>query len=369
LQLSLAEFVVDMAKSAFSKNHECFQASAVDLFCGAGGLTHGLIKAGLRVNAGIDIDPACKYPFEENNDANFYEWDIANVESEDIGKLYPEGDLKVLVGCAPCQPFSKYAQGDRGTNDDKWKLLKSFARIVRDIRPEIISMENVAELQEHKVYRQFRKSLDDLGYFVSSYEVFCPDYGIPQNRTRLVLFASEFETVELVRPTHSPTKYPTVREAISDLPPIEAGTVADEDPLHRSIGLSELNRKRIRASVPGGTWRDWPKSLRAECHRKATGKTYPGVYGRMEWDSPSPTMTTQFYGFGNGRFGHPEQDRGISLREGAILQSFPKSYRFVPKDGRYSFTHVGRLIGNAVPVRLGKVVGRSILAHLKALHG
>lgn len=125
--------------------------------------------------------------------------------------------------------------------------------------------------------------------------------------------------------------------------------------------------KRIRVSKPGGTWRDWPQHLVADCHRSESGRTYPGVYGRMEWDKPAPTMTTQCYGFGNGRFGHPEQDRAISLREAAILQSFPRDYDFVPKDGEISFKVLGRLIGNAVPVGLGRAIARSIKTHLASI--
>jgi DNA (cytosine-5)-methyltransferase 1 len=123
--------------------------------------------------------------------------------------------------------------------------------------------------------------------------------------------------------------------------------------------------QRIRASKPGGTWRDWESSLVAKCHRKKKGKTYPSVYGRMEWDAPSPTITTQFFGFGNGRFGHPKQNRAISLREGAILQSFPENYRFAQADGEYPMKTIGRLIGNAVPVRLGQAIGKSILQHIE----
>lgn len=153
---------------------------------------------------------------------------------------------------------------------------------------------------------------------------------------------------------------------MSRLAPLAAGDVSLDDPLHRTSELSPLNLRRIRHSRPGGTWRDWPRELVAQCHKIKNGKTYPSVYGRMEWDQPSPTITTQFFGFGNGRFGHPEQDRAISLREGAILQSFPKDYRFVEPGGDYRFKTIGRLIGNAVPVRLGQVVGETVRRHLEA---
>jgi DNA (cytosine-5)-methyltransferase 1 len=152
--------------------------------------------------------------------------------------------------------------------------------------------------------------------------------------------------------------------AIGHLPELEAGKVSSVDVLHYSSSLSPLNLRRIRASRPGGTWRDWDRELVAACHRKKKGKTYPSVYGRMAWDSPSPTITTQFFGFGNGRFGHPEQNRAISLREGAVLQTFPCDYQFVEPGGVYRFKTIGRLIGNAVPVRLGEVIGKSIEMHL-----
>ena len=123
--------------------------------------------------------------------------------------------------------------------------------------------------------------------------------------------------------------------------------------------------KRIKASLPGGTWLDWPKSLRADCHTKKSGKTYTGVYARMSWDKPSPTMTTQCYGYGNGRFGHPEQNRALSLREAALLQTFPANYSFVPPNEKVYLTKVGKMIGNAVPVALGKVIGQSFVDHLQ----
>jgi len=155
-----------------------------------------------------------------------------------------------------------------------------------------------------------------------------------------------------------------VRECIEKLPRIGAGFADFQDRLHQSAGVDPINMKRLKASTPGGTWRDWPSNLVAQCHKKRSGKTYPSVYGRMVWDSPSPTITTQFYGFGNGRFGHPEQDRAISLREGALLQSFPKSYKFVAPDQPIQLSKVGRLIGNSVPVKLAEAIGRSFLEHI-----
>ena len=155
-----------------------------------------------------------------------------------------------------------------------------------------------------------------------------------------------------------------MRDAIKSIQPIRAGQSAKRDRLHIASDLSDKNMKRIRASIPGGSWRDWPKHLVAKCHRETSGKNYVSVYGRMEWDKPAPTITTQCYGFGNGRFGHPSQSRAISLREAAILQSFPRRYKFVEKKDPIEFRTLGRLIGNAVPVKLGEAIGKSIMLHV-----
>ena len=348
-------------------------AVAVDLFCGAGGLTRGLLDAGIPVVAGYDIDEACRYPYEHNNSpAKFHGTSVTELTGDDLSRHYPKGHVRILVGCAPCVTFSKYTQGLDHKKNPKWSLLKEFARLVRELKPDIVSMENVPELQRHSVFDDFLGTLADEGFhFPDDSEkrvVYCPDYGIPQQRTRLVIVASRLGPIELIPPTHRPSQYRKVSDVLRSLPPLESGDECPDDPMHRTSRLSPLNLRRIRHSKPGGTWRDWPRKLVAQCHRDKTGKTYPSVYGRMEWEQPSPTITTQFYGFGNGRFGHPEQDRAISLREGAILQSFPKKYEFVRPDGEYCFKTIGRMIGNAVPVRLGEAVGKTINLHLNQ-HG
>jgi DNA (cytosine-5)-methyltransferase 1 len=346
---------------------------AVDLFCGAGGLTRGLLDAGIRVVAGYDTDAACRFAFEHNNaPAKFHEKSVGNLSGAHLLEHYPKGRTRILVGCAPCVTFSRYTQGLDRKRDPKWSLLKQFARLIQEVKPDIVSMENVPELQRTSVFRGFLKTLKDEGFHFSDDPdkrvVYCPEYGIPQHRSRLVIIASRLGPIELIPPTHRPDQFKRVSDALASLPPLEAGDESPDDPMHRASGLSPRNLRRIRQSTPGGTWRDWPRHLRAKCHRSKTGKTYAGVYGRMEWNRPSPTITTQFYGFGNGRFGHPEQDRGLSLREGAILQSFPKQYKFVESESAYSFKAVGRMIGNAVPVRLGEVIGKTIKLHLKE-HG
>lgn len=344
-------------------------ATAVDLFCGAGGLTRGLLNAGIPVSAGYDVDEACRFPYEHNNrGAAFRKVSVADLDAVALAAHYPAGHTRILVGCAPCQTFSKYTQGLDNGDDPKWTLLDEFARLVCEVKPDIVSMENVPELQRHDIFFRFLVTLASEGFHFTENEekwvVYCPDYGIPQHRRRLVLIASKLGPIELIPPTHAGKRQRNVRAALSKLPPLKAGGQSDADPLHRTSELSPLNLRRIRHSKPGGTWRDWPPELVADCHRETSGKTYPSVYGRMEWDKPSPTITTQFFGFGNGRFGHPEQNRAISLREGAILQSFPEDYEFVEEGGDYCFKTIGRLIGNAVPVRLGEVVGKTIRRHL-----
>jgi len=338
--------------------------SAVDLFCGAGGLTHGLTLEGLKVNAGVDIDPACQYPYERNNaGCTFLLKDVDDMSTRELKGLYPKGNTRVLVGCAPCQPFSTYSQGHASPTHSKWALLRSFARIIARTQPHIVSMENVPRLLKHSVYGEFRDQLEGDGYHVSATIVRCADYGVPQTRKRLVLLASRLGPIDLIPPTHSADRQVTVQDTIGHLPAIEAGGVCATDRLHRSKNLTGINLRRMRASTPGGTWRDWPKDLVAACHKKKTCRTYTSVYGRMEWDKPAPTITTQCCGFGNGRFGHPEQDRAISLREAALLQTFPGTYDLVPPDADVSFQATARLIGNAVPVTLGRVIAKSILEH------
>lgn len=339
---------------------------AVDLFCGIGGLSHGLQLSGLQVNAGFDIDATCKYAYETNNNSVFIEADVANLNAERINAYFPAGFTRVLVGCAPCQPFSKYTQRYRkdGQVGNKWRLLESFGGLVNSIMPEIVSIENVPELSTQAIFFEFIKNLEDRGYHVRWHTVYCPDYGVAQRRKRLVLLASLLGEIDIIPPMFAPENYLTVRDVIGNLPPINAGQADDDDPLHCASRLSETNLIRISRSVPGGSWREWSPEIQLNCHKKQTGSTYPSVYGRMIWDEPSPTITTQFYGYGNGRFGHPEQNRALSIREGAMLQSFPRSYRFIAPGKKVIKRELGIHIGNAVPVNLGRAIGVSIQNHL-----
>ena len=352
-------------KSSKAKSRKSLPGSVVDLFCGAGGLSHGFKLEGFDIAAGFDIDEKCKFPFETNNGAPFRTVDVGQICPEKLNSEFLENTPRILVGCAPCQPFSKYSQG---REDGRWQLLEHFSRLIEQTKPDIVSMENVPRLQKYKnseVFDKFVRRLRNDDYFVDWVTAYCPDYGIPQSRSRLVLLASRYGPPGVPKPTHEPLSYRTVRDTISDLAKIDAGGCDPDDRLHRCSSLSEKNLERIRASRPGGNWRDWSDSLVTPCHREESGKGYSSVYGRMVWDEPAPTMTTQFFGFGNGRFGHPDQDRAISLREGALLQTFPEGYAFVPDEETVHVKTLGRLIGNAVPVDLGRAIARHVRKHIK----
>ena len=337
--------------------------SAVDLFCGVGGLTHGLVRGGIDVTAGVDIDPGCRFPFEANNSAVFLERDVGDLTERELEKLYKPGSLRLLAGCAPCQPFSSYSRSGRNSEyESQWPLVSSFGKLVRRSKPDLVTMENVPQLLDHPVFHEFLANLRGYKKWWSVVE--CATLGIPQTRKRLVLLASRLGDRGLSIPKGA-VVHTTVRSAIADLPKLRAGERDPEDALHAAPALSDLNLRRIRASRPGGTWRDWPSELQASCHRRASGATYPSVYGRMEWDKAGPTVTTQSFGYGNGRFGHPEQDRAITLREAALLQTFPRDYRFAPVGADIRYSRMGRLIGNAVPVRLGEVIAETLIAHAR----
>lgn len=342
----------------------------VDLFCGVGGLTCGLKQAGLSVVAGFDNDQTCEYTYSANNGTTFHCRNIREVKPEEINACYSMDAKKILVGCAPCQPFStmsyKRFKNSSRELDEKYDLLSEFERLVKGVRPIIVSMENVPEIRNSNVYKSFVAMLQEEGYYTDGGEVvYCPDYGIPQNRHRFVLLASRLGEIHLLPATHDRKKV-NIKASIENLPPVAAGETCPTDRLHRAAGLAPINLKRIQASVPGGTWKDWPEELRCKCHRQDSGKTYTSVYGRMSWDKIGPTMTTQFFCYGTGRYGHPEQDRALTLREGALLQTFPEKYEFFPPDTvDYCMNDVARHIGNAVPVRLGEIIGLSIKNNLE----
>lgn len=342
----------------------------VDLFCGVGGLSHGLKQGGLNIIAGFDIDKTCEYAYTHNNGAQFFDTDISKVTKEQVLSLFGDSKIKVLAGCAPCQPFSSYAFKNKKKDPNKYDLLYQFGRLVEEVQPDIVTMENVPQIASFSlknVLQDFVDLLENHHYHCSVKVVYCPDYGIPQTRKRLVLLASKFGDIKLISPTHSKDNYVTVKDVIGDLPPLEAGETSDTDPLHRAKSLSPLNMQRIMHTPYGGSWKDWPKELMLECHKSENGSSFGSVYGRMRWEKPAPTMTTQCTGLGNGRFGHPEQNRAITAREAALIQTFPQEYKFFADEEHVSIVKASRYIGNAVPPQLGFVIAQSIIRHIEEI--
>lgn len=344
----------------------------IDLFCGIGGLSYGLKCQGMKILAGFDLDYTCQYAYETNTGGNFYYRDVKTISGDEINKLYSQKKnvIKVLAGCAPCQPFSSYAFKNKNKDKDKYNLLYEFGRLVKEVHPDIVTMENVPAIASFKlksVLADFVEVLQNEGYNVKYKVVYCPDYGIPQTRKRLVLLASRLGNIDLISPTHKKENYVTVKDAIGHLPPLEAGQGCPTDALHRCRALSPLNLQRLKSTPYGGSWKDWPADLMLECHKKESGKSFGSVYGRMVWEEPSPTMTTLCTGIGNGRFGHPVQDRAISAREAALFQTFPITYKFFPNEHEVSLTKASRYIGNAVPPKLGEVIAQSIKNHIEDL--
>ncbi|KGM51851.1 modification methylase [Lysobacter concretionis Ko07 = DSM 16239] len=336
---------------------------AIDLFCGVGGLSFGLKGSGIDIVAGYDIDNSCRSTFEVNIGAPFVTGDIREVTGAELLKRYPKTGLRLLAGCAPCQPFSRHMRGADTSADAKWSLLDEFSRLVTEVRPHLVTMENVPGLSRTGVFRRFTSTLAILGYSVRYRSCYGPHFGLAQHRRRLVLVASALGELEPLQ-NQQWDRFPTVRDVIGNLPPIGAGQQSPTDPLHKARMLTDINVRRIQASKPGGTWHDWPEELLAECHKRETGSTFQSVYGRMTWDEPAPTITTQAYNFGTGRFGHPEQDRALTLREAALLQGFPLTYKFGESAKRVEFLSIGKHIGNAVPPPLGWAVGDHFIKHI-----
>jgi DNA (cytosine-5)-methyltransferase 1 len=351
------------------------KAIAVDLFCGAGALTHGMILEGFDVVAGVDNDPSCRYAYEKNNPSKFIQRDISRFSCKELRRLYAGSAIKILIGCAPCQPFSSISKKRSAykADDMRWRPLRRFIRIIKDVRPHIVSMENVPDLLQEKKYRVFGELISTLkaaGYKTTFKVIDVSRYGVPQRRKRLILLASLLGEIECVPETHGPKDPNTVRQAIRSLRPIRDGETDCSDLLHRASRLSGQNKLRIIATPKnGGSAKHWPATLFPRCYKRKSGRSYMAtVYGRMKWDEPSPTMTTHCITLGTGRFGHPTQNRAISLREAARLQTFPDYYQF-EEPQKIRMRHVAKQIGNAVPVLFGRAIAKSIRKHIELCAG
>jgi DNA (cytosine-5)-methyltransferase 1 len=336
---------------------------AFDFFCGAGGLTRGLLDCGIHVSLGIDSDDACKKTYEINNaPAKFKRCDIRELSinklANEIEKI-PREQL-MFAACAPCQPFSK----QRAIAKDKRQrtLLGCFSKFVDAFKPEYIFIENVpgiVKISGNSTYKRFIALLERCGYFYDASDIDAKNYGVPQTRRRHILIARKSSPIQIPEATHGPDRIPyeTVKKVISHFPPISAGETHSKVPNHRASVLFEINLRRIKSSHKnGGGRRDWPDDLILDCH-KGNYQGHTDVYGRMWWDRPAPALTCKCSSLSNGRYGHPEQDRAISLREAAALQTFSDNYIFYGK----SKTDISNQIGNAVPVKLAKTIGKIFL--------
>jgi DNA (cytosine-5)-methyltransferase 1 len=200
------------------------KVEAIDLFCGAGGLTKGLEKSGIRVKLGVDVDPACEYPYSKNNSGKFLLQSVTDLGKDSIIKQYTTGAIKLLAGCAPCQTFSSYNQ-KATSNDERWWLLLEFARLVREVEPDLVTMENVPGLADQEVFVQFVEDLKGLEYNVSYEIIDCSEYGLAQHRKRLVLLASRYGDINVLSPQQFNRKKKTVEDVIGKLAPLRAGEV------------------------------------------------------------------------------------------------------------------------------------------------
>jgi DNA (cytosine-5)-methyltransferase 1 len=332
---------------------------AVDLFCGAGGLTRGLLDSGVKVIKGYDFDEKAAFTYEKNNEgAKFFNKDITELQPEElIEGVDRKNNFFLLAGCAPCQPFSLINQ--KGIIEDERKnLALKFAKLINDTSPDFIFMENVPGLVNGRgknIFQEFIRILEKNKYFYDFAVLNVMNYGIPQRRRRLVLIASKYSKVKIPKETHgyNENQQPLVKlkEIFDRYPPIKAGQKDNQIPNHESRGLSDLNLKRLRATRKnGGSRGSLPKELVLKCHLKHKG--HGDVYGRMSLDSVSPTLTCKCTSISNGRFGHPIQNRAISIREAASIQTFPENYVFYG-----NMSENTRWVGNAVPINFAKVFG------------
>lgn len=328
---------------------------AVELFCGCGGLTKGLRNAGIRVIKGIDMDKTAKKTYEKNNPSSiFVQADIKKMSALELMEgVDRRGADLLLAGCAPCQPFSKHTNSS-GT-DKRRSLMQCFADMISQIKPEYILAENVPGFQKNTnpYHTRFLQTLDKHGYNYDERIINAAEYGIPQSRIRYVLLGSKNHSIAIPDGSYGKgkRKFRTVRDAIEKYPEIDAGQSCNI-PNHTARNLSERNLKRIKLTPEdGGSRRDIPEEMTLRCHREHSGHT--DVYGRMFWDAPAPTLTCRCNSLSNGRFGHPVQNRAITVREAATIQTFPKGYVFYSCETRNAI-HVG----NAVPVLLAKKLGR-----------
>ena len=349
--------------------------TAIDVFAGAGGLTVGLKRSGFRVAAAVELEHHSFTTYRANHpEVKCLKRDITTVSGAALMELAGTERIDLLAGCPPCQGFTSLTAKYKEKEDPRNQLVLEMARLAEEMRPRAIMMENVPGLTRKgkRLYRRLRARLEALGYRLTDGFLQVADYGVPQFRRRLVLLGGRGFKLALPNPTHSrvPTDdlapWRTVRDTIEGMAkPITLPEARVRGQIARSRWhivrqLSRENTKRIKAAKAGKTWTQIPEHLRPSCHRDGY-VGFTNVYGRMEWDRPSPTITGGCTTLTKGRFGHPTADRTISVREAALLQTFPADYLL---DTPY-MDRVCNMIGNALPCDFAEAVGRECVEQLR----
>lgn len=352
--------------------------TAIDFFCGGGGMTCGLRQAGINVVAGVDFDPAVGHTYEYNNPGSKFIHSDINLLSEDYFEkslgVKRNDDNLILVGCSPCQ-FYSIINTDRTKSLKTKDLLMSFAKFIEYYKPGFVLVENVPGIVTNKdsILPEFLNKLVSLGYGTSTEDIVrdvidLSYYGVPQSRRRFSLVATRIPDikVKLPEPEKEQRKLLSCIGVAHGFPAIEAGHKDDTDFNHSCAGLSEIGKLRMaKTKKNGGSRLDWAndRNLQLPCY-EGKDESFTDNYGRMSWDKPSPTITTKFLSISNGRFGHPEEDRAISIREGASIQTFPTSYVFKTT----SMGNAAKIIGNAVPCEYARRLGETIKDIIDGAH-
>lgn len=333
--------------------------TAVDLFSGCGGLTQGLKEAEFDVLAAVEMDPLAAETYAINHPAvKVLQADIQTVSSAEFlnATNIAPGDLDLLAGCPPCQGFSRMRNRNqmRRMADPRNRLIDEVLRIVEALQPKAIMLENVPNLERYSRYSLFKKNLRSLGYNVADGIFDVAEFGVPQRRRRLVVLASR---VGKISNLSAPKIRTTVRDAIGFMQSSQQGL----DPLHNVLEKRSLRVRELIKLIPkdGGSRSALPKHIQLKCHSRSDG--HYDVYGRMRWDDVAPTITGGCVNPSKGRFLHPVENRAITLREAALLQSFPPDYYFSLRRGKYA---AAEMIGNALPPTFSRIQGEAIKAHL-----
>jgi DNA (cytosine-5)-methyltransferase 1 len=341
---------------------QTIQLTAFDMFSGCGGLTEGLKAASFKVIGAVELDEFAAENYELNHpEVKLWKRDVRKLPAAEVlSELGIEkGQLDLLAGCPPCQGFStlRTRNGAVSGKDQRNTLLREFQRFVEELLPKSIMLENVPGLESYWLFKPFCDRLKELGYVGQFRTLDAVDYSVPQRRKRLIYLAGFKHEIDFA-PAH-PRKV-TVREKIAALP--KAGRSGDA--IHDFRENRSLEVMTRIASIPkdGGSRGQLPKSAQLKCHKKCDG--FKDVYGRMSWNKPAPTITSGCFNPSKGRFIHPEENRAITMREAAILQGFPSTYKFSAKRGKVA---LALMIGNALPPPFiqanAEVVHRSITSH------